>query len=254
MATTHHQMTYCKIGCVWSGLLKNLGHKVYAQGPTHYQCIIGYKEMVTQTKKDIENIENVVRSNSKDGKYRQWNYGFVDIYTIEEAIKWKTENARKQLKMFEDHLNYHKTHEATKSSNQSQSLRKLLDMDKPQTQPPSPEKVCLSKLNQKVYHGASNHESKCADHTFWVYSPYLKLQNKWDTHLQVSTYCNHHIQYDANTYKCLGHTNPADFISAQKEWKQNGWTEEWVGVETLKEHANDEPEEMFVGKKTYISQ
>jgi len=36
-------------------------------------------------------------------------------------------------------------------------------------------------------------------------------------------------------------------VSAQKEWK-----EEWSGLENIKEEANDEPEEMFVGKKSYI--
>jgi hypothetical protein len=45
-----------------------------------------------------------------------------------------------------------------------------------------------------------------------------------------------------------------DFISAQKEWKENGWNEEWSGLENIKEEANDDPEEMFVGKKSYISQ
>ena len=38
-------------------------------------------------------------------------------------------------------------------------------------------------------------------------------------------------------------------VSVQKEWK-----EEWSGLENIKEEANDEPEEMFVGKKSYISQ
>lgn len=83
---------------------------------------------------------------------------------------------------------------------------------------------------QKVYHGTKKHESKCVDHTFWVYSPSSKLQNKWDTHLPVSTYCNNHTKRDGNTFTCLGHTNQADFISAQKEWKKNGWSEEWSGI------------------------
>jgi hypothetical protein len=342
-------------------------------------------------------VKNCLKSAGlKNGKYREMDNGYETLYDIETAVKMKTRDDIKYLKKYEDHLNYHKTHEATKSSNQAQSLRKLLDMDKPQTQlypnlPPSPVKVCVSKLKdidtinssvnvetseklntdtnstphpnakflvmgagttivngcyeengihnnnpkyrqidtygyvvlhndkpieivngggsywwmgiwacadkgwfylaenkdktsseppkngwnvvnhgialfptitflnnektyiktKKMYHGTA---TTWGDHTFWVYSPYLKLQNKWDTHLPVSTYCNHHIQHDANTFKCLGHINPVDFISAQKEWNENGWNEEWSGLENIKEEANDEPEEMFVGKKSYISQ
>jgi len=87
--------------------------------------------------------------------------------------------------------------------------------------------------SQKIYHGTINHASLCVDHTFWVYSPYLKLQNKWDTHLPVSTYCNNHVQHDNNTFICLGHTNQSDFISAQKEWKKNGWSKELVTSENV---------------------
>ncbi len=91
--------------------------------------------------------------------------------------------------------------------------------------------------SQKLYHGTINHASTCVDHTFWVYSPYLKLQNKWDTHLPVRTYCNNHIQHDKNTFICLGHTNQADLISAQKEWKKNGWNEELVTAPKEKKEA-----------------
>jgi hypothetical protein len=284
--TTHHEMmTYCSWGQLPADRPKYKGKL------THYNCICGCKEMVEEIKKIIDIREKLVRMGCspgyidgcngnpgiwktillsgweertvknclksvglKNGKYREMDNGYETLYDIETAVKMKTRDDIKYLKKYEDHLEYHKNHPSTKSSSTAESLRRLLDMDKPQTQTPSPAKVCLPNLNQKAYHGASNHESKCADHTFWVYSPYLKLQNKWDTHLQVSTYCNNHIQHDANTYKCLGHTNPADFISAQKEWKQNGWTEEWTGLENLKEEANDEPKEMFVGKKSYISQ
>ena len=282
----HEMMTYCS----WGQLPADRPN--YKGKLTHYNCICGCKEMVEEIKKIIDIREKLVRmgcspgyidgsngnpgiwktillsgweqktvknclksSGLKNGKYREMDNGYETLYDIETAVKMKIRDDIKYLKKYEDHLNYHKTHEATKSSNQGESLRKLLNMDKPHPQPhPSPEKVCLPKLNQKAYHGASNHESKCADHTFWVYSPYQKLQNKWDTHLPVSTYCNNHSQHDANTFKCLGHTNPADFISAQKEWKQNGWTEEWSGLENLNKKANDEPEEIFVGKKCYISQ
>ena len=271
----HSMMTYCTGGHIWSGLLERLGQKVWAQGPTHYQCIIGSREMVKQTKKEIENIEIEVRGASKDGKYRYYERGYMYTTNEEDAIKWKTENERKKLKQFEDHLNYHKTHESTTQKN---STLRFLFEDKQQTfpqpivkssddgekklqgcpkKPEIMDKLLESmvkeanglKLQQKVYHGTT---TTWGDNTFWVYSPYRKLQNKWDTHLPVSTYCNHHTQHDANTFKCLGHTTSADFISAQKEWKENGWNEEWSGVENLKEEANDEPEEIFVGKKSYI--
>jgi len=104
-------------------------------------------------------------------------------------------------------------------------------------------------IMQIAYHGNT---TSWGEHTFWVYSPYRKLQNKWDTHLPVSTYCNNHTQCDDNTFTCLGHTNPVDFISAQKEWKENGWSQDWQGLDALK-HA-DEPEEIFVGKKSYTYQ
>ena len=91
--------------------------------------------------------------------------------------------------------------------------------------------------SQKLYHGTIKHPSTCVDHTFWVCSPSRKLQNKWYTHLPVSIYCNNHVQHDNNTFICLGHTNQADFISAQKEWEKNGWNDELVtseNVDTIK--------------------
>jgi len=91
--------------------------------------------------------------------------------------------------------------------------------------------------SQKLYHGTIKHPSTCVDHTFWGCSPHFKLQNKWYTHLPVSIYCNNHVQHDNNTFICLGHTNQADFISAQKEWEKNGWNDELVtseNVDTIK--------------------
>ena len=101
-------------------------------------------------------------------------------------------------------------------------------------------KICVSNLQEKLYHGTT---TTWGENTFWVYSPHLKLQNNWDTHLSVSTYCNHHKQHDENTFQCLGHTNSDDFIYAQKEWEKNGWTEEKVDTDSG---------EIFVGKKSYI--
>lgn len=114
-----------------------------------------------------------------------------------------------------------------------QTKNRHLEISKGEWPPKSQAKIVKETTitPQKIYHGTIKHESKCIDHTFWVYVPSMKILNKWDTHLPVNTYCNNHIQRDKNTFTCLGHTNSADFIAAQKEWKQNKWTEEWSGIE-----------------------
>lgn len=428
----------CLTYCSWGQLPAD--RPKYKGILTHYNCICGCKEMVEEIKKIIDIREKLVRmgcspgyidgSNGnpgiwktilvsgwdqrtvkeclksaclKNGKYREMDNGYEFLYDIEVAVKMKTSSDKQYLKKFEDHLNYHKTHEATKSSNQAESLRRLLGLDTLQTirkvpitetkvhniatkevvavvEPrtalkkaapkkktveleivadviPSkakfvvmgagtifvngyyeengihnnkpkyrkidangnvvlhngkPIEICygsgwcmgiwlcedkgwvydinqdinpslpskegwkltndgiapfptITFLNnekppiimQKLYHGTINHESKCDDHTFWSYAHTKKLQMKWDTHLPISTYCNNHIPLVINwtslqSFKCLGHTNSADFISAQKEWKENGWSEEWPGLDSLKH--SDEPEEIFVGKKSYTYQ
>ena len=76
----------------------------------------------------------------------------------------------------------------------------------------------------KIYHGCNKSQSPFAEHehTFWVYPPTVKLENKWDTHLPPHQYCNNHKDYGYSKYNsslkefvCLGHTCSEEFIEAQ---------------------------------------
>jgi hypothetical protein len=306
----HEMMTYCRGGQIWFGLLERLGQKVWAQGPTHYQCIIGCKEMVKQTKKEIENIENEVRGASKDGKYRYYERGYMYTTNEEDAIKWKTENERKKLKQFEDHLNYHKTH---KSTTQKNSTLRFLFEDKPQTQPypnlpPSSVKVCVSKvkvidtINSSLNAETSvklNTDTNSRPHPnakFLVMGAGTTIVNGCYEENGIHNNNPKYRQIDTYGYVVLHNDKPIEIVNgggsywwmgiwacADKGWfyltenkdktssdpPKNSWNvvnhgiapfptitflnnEEWSGLENIKEEANDEPEEMFVGKKYYI--
>lgn len=117
---------------------------------------------------------------------------------------------------------------------------------------------------KKIYHGATvtwnsagpfifnKQVLEKSHHIFWVYAPSAKLQNKWDTHLPVSIYCNNHRQMDDTTFMCLGHTNAHDFQPAFAEWTENGWTKEWFGLDaSIQESLDDDIDEIFVGKQSY---
>jgi hypothetical protein len=88
----------------------------------------------------------------------------------------------------------------------------------------------MSPIEPLYYHGYTT-QSPYSNHTFWVYPPTLKLQNKWNTYIEANVYCNNH-QVDGisknnplcRQYTCRGHLSLDHFKEAQQEWQRMGWS------------------------------
>jgi hypothetical protein len=105
------------------------------------------------------------------------------------------------------------------------------------------------------YHGHDGHSDLGTQnelYNFWVYPPTMKLQSKWDTHLDAIDYCNNHRVLDSihwyakenglKQYVCLGHKSIDDFKNAHSEWTRENITRPDIGiyeVKTKKQHIEN---------------
>jgi len=76
-------------------------------------------------------------------------------------------------------------------------------------------------------------------HNFWVYPKSIKLNSKWDTHLNAVNYCSNSesegpvMSSSLIQYKCLGHSTLDDFRPAEEEWRRERVIYPIDGIQTV---------------------